>query len=87
MTTSSSDTTTTRLPAISPKIKLTLDPCVVLMKEMIGQYATEWNKKGGIFSLAQGIVYWSPPPSAKKAIQAALDDEESSMLHMYGPDE
>jgi len=80
-----SSTPTTR-PAVSQKITNTLDPCVVLMKEMVGQYADEWKDKGGIFSLAQGVVYWRPPPSASQAIKDALDEDES-MLHMYGPDE
>jgi aromatic aminotransferase len=75
-------------PGISSKIQRTLDPCVVLMKDLIGQYAQDWNKdnKGGIFSLAQGVVYWKPPPGATRAMKEALDDD-SSMLHMYGPDE
>lgn len=73
-------------PTLSRKIECTLDPCVVLMKEMIGQYADEWKDKGGIFSLAQGVVYWTPPPSANQAIKDALD-EKDSMIHMYGPDE
>ena len=72
---------------LSPKIKNTLDPCVVLMKEMIGQYADDWKDKGGIFSLAQGVVYWNPPqPHTNRAIQNAMEDEDC-MLHMYGPDE
>lgn len=45
---------TTPRPGISQKITRTLDPCVVLMKEMVGQYADEWKDRGGIFSLAQG---------------------------------
>lgn len=53
---------------------------------MIGQYTDKWKDKGGIFSLAQGVVYWRPPPSANQAVRAALDDE-AAMLHMYGPDE
>ena len=75
-----------KLPTMSTKVQQTLDPCVVLMKQLIGQYADQWKDKGGIFSLAQGVVYWKPPPEATQAMQASLLDDESS-LHLYGPDE
>jgi aromatic aminotransferase len=84
-------------PGISSKIQRTLDPCVVLMKDLIGQYAHDWKDRGGIFSLAQGVVYWKPPPGATRAMKEALllndlddDDENNSnnmSLHLYGPDE
>ena len=46
------------------------------MKELIGQYADQWKDKGGIYSLAQGVVYWKPPKSAVQAIQSALTLDE-----------
>jgi aromatic aminotransferase len=56
------------------------------MKELIGRYSHLWEDKGGIFSLAQGIVYWEPPPTC----QHMLHDEVnkgfgSNLLHLYGP--
>ena len=84
--TTSKRSNSNRVPPISTKVERTLDPCVVLMKELIGQYADLWKDKGGIFSLAQGVVYWTPPEESKLALQEAIDDR-SSMLHMYGPDE
>jgi aspartate/methionine/tyrosine aminotransferase len=56
------------------------------MKDLVGQYAASWKDRGGIFSLAQGVVYWTPPDSARLAMKETLDDERN-MLHMYGPDE
>jgi aspartate/methionine/tyrosine aminotransferase len=70
--------------ALSSKIYQTLDPCVTLMDGLVSQYVDEWKDKGGIYSLAQGIVYWKPPPSVRTAIIQALDDEDSN-LHIYGP--
>jgi len=64
------------------------------MKEMISQYTPLWEKKGGIYSLAQGIVYWSPPETCNEALQKALqgrlddddtDDASVPLLHTYGP--
>ncbi|GKY91676.1 hypothetical protein MPSEU_000139400 [Mayamaea pseudoterrestris] len=77
------------LPKISKRIEKTLDPCVVLMKEMIGSYSAEWQDRGGIYSLAQGVVYWKPPPTAQSALLEAVQQssEPESTLHMYGPDE
>lgn len=71
---------------LSPRILDTLDPCVVLMKDMIGKYAHLWEDKGGIFSLAQGVVYWEPPSSCQEALLEAIKDPSSNMLHMYGPE-
>jgi len=82
----SSSSSKVLLPRLSGKIRRTLDPCVVLMKEMIGQYASSWEDRGGIHSLAQGVVYWTPPDSCTTALQQALESEKSD-LHMYGPDE
>jgi aspartate/methionine/tyrosine aminotransferase len=81
-----STTPPARLPSLSKKVRATLDPCVVLMKDLIGQYADLWKDRGGIFSLAQGVVYWKPPPQAVEAVRDALLSENSD-LHMYGPDE
>jgi aromatic aminotransferase len=68
----------------------TLDPCVVLMKELIDQYRDLWHDRGGVYSLAQGIVYWDPPV---ESVVAALEQEIQNMkssessLHTYGPNE
>lgn len=80
---------TSACPPFSKKIEKTLDPCVVLVKEMIGSYAAEWEGRGGIYSLAQGVVYWKPPDTTQVALAEALSrsDEPDDMLHMYGPDE
>jgi aromatic aminotransferase len=77
------------MPSISGRIRKTLDPCVVLMKQLVRQYAAGWVHKGGIYSLAQGVVYWEPPYQAFSAMRRALDDDddEKPELHMYGPDE
>jgi len=80
------------MPSVSSRIQDTLDPCVVLMKDLIGKYAHAWDDRGGIFSLAQGVVYWKPPKQVTTAlIQAIQDDEKklatSPQLHTYGPDE
>jgi aromatic aminotransferase len=77
---------------VSSRVQSTLDPCVVLMKELIGRYANLWKDKGGIYSLAQGVVYWKPPPQVSSALVQALQDDESGaltapLLHTYGPDE
>ena len=86
-----------KIPSVSSRIQCTLDPCVVLMKELIGKYAHLWDDKGGIFSLAQGVVYWKPPEVVTLALVEALqaddqpnDDNSKSappLLHTYGPDE
>jgi aspartate/methionine/tyrosine aminotransferase len=58
------------------------------MKDMIGQYADEWKDRGGIYSLAQGVVYWNPPDSCATALKEAVTEStESNSLHLYGPDE
>ena len=80
---------------LSNRIVQTLDPCVVKTKEWMGNYSHLWEgDKGGIFSLAQGVVYWKPPPSCRKALVDAVNadandkgDEESDplALHSYSP--
>ncbi|OEU23311.1 PLP-dependent transferase [Fragilariopsis cylindrus CCMP1102] len=71
---------------LSNRIIHTLDPCVVKTKEWIQKYTPLWTtggkengdgddekeEDGGIFSLAQGIVYWKPPPSCSIALQDAV---------------
>jgi len=49
------------------------------MQEMLAKYK---DREGGILSLAQGIVHWSPPDEAIKAAQNAAADPKSNM---YGP--
>lgn len=85
----------------SNEIQNTLDPCVVLMKQLISKYSHLWddNDKGGIYSLAQGVVYWEPPKSAYEELSKALKlnasgnsdnnhaSEISNDLHQYCPDE
>jgi len=56
------------------------------MKELIGQYADLWKDRNGIYSLAQGVVYWKPPQTSITALQEAVNDE-NNLLHTYGPDE
>ena len=77
-------------PGLSSRIYETLDPCVVLMKQLISQYNHLWQDKGGIQSLAQGIVYWTPPPTSFEniahAAQGALDSPTQTDIHMYGPE-
>jgi aspartate/methionine/tyrosine aminotransferase len=52
----------------------TLDPCVILMKQIISQHASKWeNDPDGIYSLAQGVVYWRPPPSMYRALADAAN--------------
>ena len=73
---------------VSKNVQETLDPCVVLMKNMVQEYTPLWKDKGGVYSLAQGVVYWEPPVSVTSSLQNALVDPElSKILHTYGPDE
>ena len=69
---------------LSPRVLETLDPCVVLMKELIGRYAHLWVDQGGIFSLAQGVVYWEPPQSCQETLKDELSKPDN-LLHTYGP--
>jgi aspartate/methionine/tyrosine aminotransferase len=75
-------TTTGRL---SPRVLETLDPCVVIMKELIGRYAHLWDTQDGILSLAQGVVYWEPPISCQQALQNEFSRPGGNLLHTYGP--
>jgi aromatic aminotransferase len=81
---------------VSRNIQSTLDPCVVRMKEWIQKYSPEWETRGGIFSLAQGVVYWEPPEQCRNRIRDALMPETAigaggggnrGKLHQYTPDE
>ena len=79
----------TALP-ISTRIGQTLDPCVVKTKDWMQLYAPLWAPNGGIYSLAQGVVYWSPPRSCVTAVREAVteDNEDNPLdllLHTYGP--
>jgi aromatic aminotransferase len=75
-------------PPLPSKIQTTLDPCVVLMKDLISKFANRWegDEKGGIYSLAQGVVYWQPPAACQTALIAALNNNDNA-LHLYGPNE
>ena len=81
---------------ISNRTMQTLDPCVILMKQIISQHEDKW-KDDGIFSLAQGVVHWKPPKTAYEALanaaQANLDENmataagDGAIIHTYCPDE
>ena len=73
-----------RLPT-SDRVQKTLDPCVILMKQIISRHAEKWEDRGGIYSLAQGVVYWKPPTEALEAVAAAATSDDT--LHTYCPDE
>eukprot|EP00593_Proboscia_inermis_P013612 CAMPEP_0171323746 /NCGR_PEP_ID=MMETSP0816-20121228/115766_1 /TAXON_ID=420281 /ORGANISM="Proboscia inermis, Strain CCAP1064/1" /LENGTH=460 /DNA_ID=CAMNT_0011822531 /DNA_START=208 /DNA_END=1591 /DNA_ORIENTATION=- len=72
---------------LSKHILPTLDPCIILMKELISKHADKWQDRGGIYSLAQGIVYWNPPSTVATTLTALLNSstDEPSDLHTYGP--
>lgn len=70
----------------SDRVSETLDPCVVLMKSLISRYQHLWKDRNGIYSLAQGVVYWRPPETAYQRIQQELSSE-SNLIHMYCEDE
>eukprot|EP01063_Lacrimia_lanifica_P026768 TRINITY_DN3660_c0_g2_i1.p1 TRINITY_DN3660_c0_g2~~TRINITY_DN3660_c0_g2_i1.p1 ORF type:complete len:417 (+),score=102.21 TRINITY_DN3660_c0_g2_i1:54-1304(+) len=74
------------MAGVSARCRGTADPCVVLMKRLIAQHAGRWAEKGGVASLAQGIVHWEPPPGAYAAAAKALT-EGGAQLHRYTPDE
>jgi len=93
--TSSSQTTPLQ---ISSRTHNTLDPCVILMKQIISQHASKWkNDPHGIYSLAQGVVHWRPPQSAYDALSKAVkanfanddsgDNPDGKFIHTYCPDE
>jgi len=70
---------------LSKHILPTLDPCIILMKELISKHADKWHDRGGIYSLAQGIVYWNPPPTVATTLISLLNAPTESDLHTYGP--
>ena len=78
--------TSTSRKRLSPKILETLDPCVILVKELVGRYSHLWETKGGIFSLAQGVVYWEPPQSCQQVLLEELT-RSGNLLHTYGPEQ
>jgi len=77
------------------------------MKQLISQHANKWETKDtddkhqGIYSLAQGVVYWRPPSSAYESLihtvqQNIMSDNDANidgnqddgkLLHTYCPDE
>lgn len=71
-------------PYISSRTYATLDPCVILMKQLISKHAHKWERSDdetlnndnhrGIYSLAQGVVYWPPPTSAYEALMQAAQE-------------
>lgn len=81
---------------ISNRTVQTLDPCVILMKQIISQHEEKW-KDDGIYSLAQGVVFWKPPRTVYEALanaaQENLDDDrataggDGAVIHTYCPDE
>jgi hypothetical protein len=76
--------TSTKKSGLSPRVLETLDPCVVLMKELIGKYAHLWADKGGIFSLAQGVVYWEPPSTCQEALKVILNKPDKETQYNCG---
>ena len=86
--------------SFSDRILGTLDPCIVETKAWMQEYAHLWEGRedgdDGIVSLAQGVVYWKPPPSCRRALLEAVsmdggddDDDETSdplALHSYSPE-
>lgn len=85
MTSTSSSSSDNITKGLSPRVLETLDPCVVLMKQLIGQYSHLWEgDKGGIFSLAQGVVYWEPPSTCQEALIQEIT-APNNLLHTYGP--
>lgn len=69
----------------SNRVRKTLDPCVIKMKALIKEHEDKWTDRGGIYSLAQGVVYWKPPQSALEAVAEAATSDDA--LHTYCPDE
>eukprot|EP00815_Leptocylindrus_aporus_P006068 CAMPEP_0116066356 /NCGR_PEP_ID=MMETSP0322-20121206/10327_1 /TAXON_ID=163516 /ORGANISM="Leptocylindrus danicus var. apora, Strain B651" /LENGTH=420 /DNA_ID=CAMNT_0003552881 /DNA_START=139 /DNA_END=1398 /DNA_ORIENTATION=+ len=68
----------------SKEIEETLDPCVVLMKDIIAKHAKKWEDKGDeIYSLAQGVVYWEPPKESIEFCAQALTttDQRDTTVH------
>ncbi len=68
--------------SVSRRMEMTQDPVVTRMRALVA--STE-----GTVSLAQGIVFWPPPPQALSRVQMVVKnmDTEHSSIHGYGPDE
>ena len=65
----------------SSRIMTTDDPIVAQMRRLV-------QSTPGTASLAQGIVYWSPPEQALEYVKKVMVDEEVlPTLHGYGADE
>ena len=63
----------------SSRVLATDDPVIIATKAMIAD-----SGRSDILSLAQGVVHWSPPPSALAAAAAALASDPASVCG-YGP--
>lgn len=70
--------------SLSPRVLETLDPCVVLMEGLMQKYVNHWKDKGGVISLAQGVVYWEPPKECQEALINELS-KPGNGLHTYSP--
>jgi len=62
---------------ISRRIQQTDTPCIVTMQQMM-------RGREGVLSLAQGIVHWSPPPSALEEATGFVHEAATSL---YGADD
>jgi aspartate/methionine/tyrosine aminotransferase len=60
---------------ISKRVMATDEPCIVKTKAMMANVQD-------VVSLAQGVVYWTPPDSAVAIAQAACG---TALAHSYGP--
>eukprot|EP00210_Caulerpa_lentillifera_P009383 g8945.t1 len=69
---------TTPHPKFSERIIQTDTPTIVYTKKLM-------STRKDALSLAQGIVYWKPPPEATVAAAEALRSD--AMINSYGPDE
>jgi aspartate/methionine/tyrosine aminotransferase len=54
------------------------------MKDLVARYSHLWDQKGGVFSLAQGVVYWEPPSTCQEALKEEFS-RPGNLLHTYGP--
>mmetsp|Transcript_55834 Transcript_55834/g.62423 ORF Transcript_55834/g.62423 Transcript_55834/m.62423 type:complete len:967 (+) Transcript_55834:260-3160(+) len=91
---SNSNTNENKKFRLSNRILHTLDPCVVKTKGWIQQYSHLWEEgkdsknhhnriddHHGIFSLAQGVVYWKPPPACHSALRDAVRSTTTMLLN------
>lgn len=60
---------------MSERVIATDEPCIVKTKSMM-------EGVEGILSLAQGVVFWSPP---ERAIKAATEACSTPLANSYGP--